>query len=551
MSGEDASTPHSGRDGYAGAVLARLTDFFSEEAIQWPRRLWDVGSLLALQELWEAGSWESLNVLSPAATDWQRGQLQKVIGPDIGLGERELRSELTSVLRDRTRDPSPARRRLKQIIEHARVGYLDRWEAAVRADEKPKVERLSRTVAAHLLDLGYTAGFLSDWVRGLRSDGVTADEIVGSAADLARWDPQYYEVLVPLVGIPQREKLAAPLDSWRSKTAVIEWLHEHDYSTAGVRVGGGFVYRFSARDPHGAASQARAMVDRLVARSTFLRRNRDGVTPMGQVWVAGHSEPIPLATPARGADVLSLVHEEHMYRVDGRRSKIDDALELAAPINRGALGPAVAGGWAAVESLLTHPDDPQAEERSGKAVAADRLAAIITCSWPRAELTSLAHHHSPGTDDDEIAAQLQQCATNRERARVIADALRGGAALDFRAYRNLGSEQAAADRMRDLLKSPQRTLRDVRDAFTVAIRRLYRARNIVLHGGSTQGVALEASLRTAAPLLGAGLDRIVHAALAEGIEPLDLAARADVSLGLVGGETELSVVDLLEQPRSP
>ena len=31
---------------------------------------------------------------------------------------------------------------------------------------------------------------------------------------------------------------------------------------------------------------------------------------------------------------------------------IDDALELAAPVNRGALGPAVAGAWAAIESLL-------------------------------------------------------------------------------------------------------------------------------------------------------------------------------------------------------
>jgi hypothetical protein len=73
-----------------------------------------------------------------------------------------------------------------------------------------------------------------------------------------------------------------------------------------------------------------------------------------------------------------------MYRVDGTRSRVDDALELAAQINQGALGPAVAGGWAAVESLLFNPDDPAEEERSGKAVAADRLAAIITCSWPNA-----------------------------------------------------------------------------------------------------------------------------------------------------------------------
>jgi hypothetical protein len=64
--------------------------------------------------------------------------------------------------------------------------------------------------------------------------------------------------------------------------------------------------------------------------------------------------------------------------------------------------------------------------------------------------------------------------------------------------------------------------------------------------GSTQGVALRATLRTAVPLVGAGLDRIAHAALAEGLDPLELAARAELALRLVDGETGLSVVDLLD-----
>jgi hypothetical protein len=116
-----------GPDRYAPHVLARLADFFAEEAVSWPRRLWDVGSLLALEELWESGRWEAVGVLSPAATDWQRNELRKVIGPDVGLGERELRRQLTGVLDGRLPDPSPARRRLRQIIDHARNGYLERW----------------------------------------------------------------------------------------------------------------------------------------------------------------------------------------------------------------------------------------------------------------------------------------------------------------------------------------------------------------------------------------------------------------------------------------
>jgi hypothetical protein len=78
------------------------------------------------------------------------------------------------------------------------------------------------------------------------------------------------------------------------------------------------------------------------------------------------------------------------------------------------------------------------------------------------------------------------------------------------------------------------------------LRRLYRQRNIVLHGGSTQAVGLDATLRTAAPLVGAGLDRIAHAYLVDRILPLALAAKAELRLGLVGTQNAPSVTGLLE-----
>ncbi|MGW0586174.1 hypothetical protein [Streptosporangium sp. NPDC002607] len=81
-----------------------------------------------------------------------------------------------------------------------------------------------------------------------------------------------------------------------------------------------------------------------------------------------------------------------------------------------------------------------------------------------------------------------------------------------------------------LLADPRRVLGEVMGTYRITLRRLYRTRNIVLHGGAMQGVALHASLRTAAPLIGAGLDRIVHADQAEQLTPLDLAARAEVAL---------------------
>ncbi|MGR3936933.1 hypothetical protein LCH29_29175 [Streptomyces sp. BRA346] len=315
-----------------------MIDYFTDEGTPWARRLWDIGSVLALEELWEAGGWQAQGVLSSAACDWQRAELRRLIGPDRGLGERELRQEITALLSAPLPDPSPARRRLREVIDHARSGYLERWAVAVASENRPGPERFSRLVAAHLLDLGYSASHLLAWAKRLYVDRADITRIADSAAALARTAREPFEVLVALSGVPQRE-LAEPLPNWLPKGKVVAWLREHGHDTAGVRPGGGFLYRFSARDAHGAAEQARQMVERMVARSSFLRRHRGGITPLPFIWVAGHSQPIPFTPPARGADVLTLVNEGHLYRVSGSRSRIDDALELAAPINQGSFRP--------------------------------------------------------------------------------------------------------------------------------------------------------------------------------------------------------------------
>ncbi|MEV6980748.1 hypothetical protein AB0M95_05730 [Sphaerisporangium sp. NPDC051017] len=540
------SSPPELGEAYARYALARMIDFFASEDTPWARRLWDVGSVLALEELWEAGAWQARGVLSSAACDWQRAELRVIIGPDRGLGERELRREITDLLAKPLAESSSPRRRLREILEHARVGYLERWAAAVHLPDRPGPERFSRTVAAHLLDLGYSAPHLLAWAKRLATGPVDPPGITESAADLARAGQKSFDVLVALADTPQR-RLAASLPNWLPKDQVIAWLQRQGHDTSGVRSGGGFLYCFHALDPYRAAEQARQMVERMVARSSFLRPSQGRITPLPHVWVAGHQSTIPLHPPARGADVLSLVGERHLYRVEGPLSRTDEALELAAPLNQGPLGPAVAGAWAAVESLLCHPHDVQEGERSGKAVAADRLAAIIACSWPRAELTALAHRHKPQEPDD-LAKRVAVCTTNRERGRCVAEALlaSGSSALDFSGARTRYSDGPAARRMVALLVDPRRVLGEVMGTCRITLRRLYRTRNIVLHGGATQGVALQAALRTAAPLVGAGLDRIVHADQTERLAPLDLAARAEVALRLVGGETGLSVVDLLE-----
>ena len=85
-----------------------------------------------------------------------------------------------------------------------------------------------------------------------------------------------------------------------------------------------------------------------------------------------------------------------------------------------------------------------------------------------------------------------------------------------------------------MVQTPGAALRDIRAHIESSVLRLYRVRNLVLHGGSVDAVALKACLRTVAPLVGAGLDRVAHAWYVEGLAPIELAARAATRVELVG-----------------
>jgi hypothetical protein len=98
------------------------------------------------------------------------------------------------------------------------------------------------------------------------------------------------------------------------------------------------------------------------------------------------------------------------------------------------------------------------------------------------------------------------------------------------------SDRAALRRMELLVATPKKTLQLVSEYVLDAIRRLYRQRNLVMHGGRTEreSVALRAALRTAAPLVGAAFDRIAHAWFVYGMSPLELVARTELQMARVG-----------------
>jgi hypothetical protein len=523
---------------YDQHVVARLLEFFGP-AVHWNRSLWTIGTALALREVLEASEAHRNGILGPDSLQSVIGTATRLIGRDPGCGEanREVLQQALNATGSKAilRFEGLDYRVIEQISEDIDEHYLDRWAAALRdQNARPGPERAARAVASHLLDLGFSPGFLHRWLTYQVKHDSTEYALADLVSVISKRSQEPLRKFDVLIAFPSRLEPSSKKGftvprRWLEAPAVSRWLTEHDFSVEDVKQLGGLLLEVTEPDPEAAAEAAAEIVDVFAAR-VLVSLNKQ-IRPLPRAWVAGTKKPFNINRQSRGVHV-GAVHRENRVWLESEADEIvDPAIELLAPLQSSSPSAAVAGGWAAIESLLSEPDN--------RAAAADRLATIVACSFPRAELTMLSYVAQE--TDVPLADRLRNTAENRDRAVMVADAILDGQ------FPLLGkaSDVAATARMKAVLANPRPKLNDVQTHAADAFRRLYRQRNLVLHGGKTSAVALRASLRTAAPLVGAGIDRVVHARYVDKLRPLELAARAKIGLGTISPGRGGACVDLL------
>jgi hypothetical protein len=514
-------------------VAARILDFLDTRT-PWHRGLWNIGLDLTLRELLEAVVAVRAGVLSRAALAFLAESAQKQVAQDPGAGTEAERRVLGEALRATLHPQGLHFYMIEQRQTALASRYLARWADTLRqptpATVRPGAERTARAIVSHLLDLGFSSDYLHRWwAYRIRHEPVVRPlaDLIDEAQQLVMKPKRTFEVLVPVTTAIQLPATAVAPD-WRTAAEVSDWLRSNSYDVAGVRQDGGFLFRIDALDPEDAVAQVIEIVDRLVARMAV--GTRRSLRLQGRLWVKGGRAAYAMDRKRRGVWVEALEREQQLYNVHSSGA-IDAALELLSHLQTSSPGAAVAGGWAAIEALLSEADD--------RAGAADRLAMLVACSFPRAELTTLSYVLE--RLDSGFAARVAAITENRVRCDHVAATLTSeGPNPKFGP-----SDRAAALRMQKLLRNPQAVLADVCQHAAIAFRRVYRQRNLVLHGGRTDAVALRGCLRTAAPLVGAGLDRIIHAYYVDRLNPLQLVARARIALSTVGTTGGPSCTELL------
>jgi hypothetical protein len=448
---------------------------------------------------------------------------------DPGIGSAAEQARLAALLSGPRLAASVEHLQLQEIAFEADQAYLGRWADTLRAANPPGAEFVSRQLAAHLLDGGSSSTHLHRWwTKRARRD--PTEYTLGDLVELAKAEltiSSDYEVLVPVTSIRNIDERPA---GWLTDIEVNEWLRANNLNLIPEQHGGVRIV-VTARDPQAAADQAAEVIDTYRSRLAVGTRSSTLQTTR-HLHVSGLSRPFrPLRS--RRVEVHTLYREEKVF-AGVELGIVDSAIALLSHLDTGTPAAAVAGGWAAVESLLKGPGD------DGAHLVAPRLAALVACSFPRAELTKLAWQRVKKAPD-AVADEIRLLPTNKARAEHVAHMLRRGETLGLQSP----GDQAAEVRMIKLLANPQESIRRVRMLAGDPLRRLYRHRNLVLHAARTDAVALRSTLRVSAPLMGAAMDRIAHAWFTETVEPLRLAAVADLHIGRLGTVEALPIEALL------
>ncbi len=104
----------------------------------------------------------------------------------------------------------------------------------------------------------------------------------------------------------------------------------------------------------------------------------------------------------------------------------------------------------------------------------------------------------------------------------------------------------AIGRVRPALSNPRAEVEKITDILTREFTRLYRKRNMIVHGAQIQESSLHSLSETLAPLIGAGIDRVVHVGLKFEVPPIELSAIADSRLHYLTPSSPTDPGNLLE-----
>jgi len=522
-------------------IFARRMQEFCRPPTAWNRCLWGVSLQTTLRDVLEASEVRRAGILSDQSVLDLQNSAAIAVGTDLGAGIEKSRKHLQLLLSGKTvvTPGSLTAETLAIAIEDLDREYLKRWALAVRGGvTNENIERCARSVVSHLVDLGHSPKKVSDRIQkvafGPSAIAVDGESLINELDNLNGEQVHQYEAIFPLRSAPMSRMTVSP--SWLSGSQIKDWVRKNGAADIeqGERICGGIYLVVEARDPDTAASHAFAKFEMIRNRAALVQMHP--IETLRYYWLSGHKDKVPIALRKRGVEVASLARQDRIYTLGEDQPNIERAIALLAELEHGPPSSAVTSGWAAMESLSMGP-----AEDGNRVEAAIRMAYLVTASFGRAELTTLAYSYAK-SNKDALATQITNATSNKEKTEILMQQILQKSKLRFSRV----EDTASAMRMQRLLSDPAGTLSLVGRYVETTFKRFYRLRNLIAHGGRTDSIVLDAGLRVAAPLIGAAFDRIHHANVTQKLTPVELVARARLRINLLDASRPLDLLGLLD-----
>ena len=494
---------------YAGQLVDELLRLLSDRA-GWQTILLRQSTIGLMEELAEAGVHAADGVLSSASFDELNRQTRQQILNDPGLGPIQDRGPLLSQSPHGREEFVPTSYKYKawtSAIPQLKAAYIRKWRKELQG---PGYDDTSGPpfaidpresacfLASHLLYLGLSNGYLSRWLSfRVKHDPspYSVDKIIEQLEILVDSGPGNVQVLVGLAQPPRDEVRST--HGWLNATLARQWLENNSHQGPKT-LHGGILYESEQWDLDGTLLNVARAVHRLRQRAIL----KSGRAPefYGTAWVAGVKDPRRLPETSQLGRALVPGYELGDPHVEAPAS--DDRLEVAVELLLAALtesGPSVAGMlWAALEALLAAPGDPERVEVANR--AGDIALVALVRSSIQVSL-GILFSRCP----NEALTQRLRGLEAQDRLIEFEGALRREE-YDTLPHRSTRLTLAHTRRLFDV-----NVLRQQREDLRQTLRGLYRQRNLVLHGGVTDGALLASILRSSIPVAASVVNRYARA----------------------------------------
>jgi hypothetical protein len=483
-----------------------------------------------LCELLVAGS-QVGSVLSEASFGELNDQVIEQVLADPGLGDKVSRGILRNTLPRKSDNFVPNShkyRAIENLMPGLERDYLSNWLTEFRRPEYAQMNfpdagsiispaTSAALLSAFLLAAGLSSELIIKWLDyslKYAPDPISLEDLIQMLIERYKRGNSPLEIMVLL------DRPVAPasrsIEGWLNAAEAKSWLNSNGFSFPRT-VHGGILYRSDQWDIYGALKDVSSSLQRIRYRATLKTGKPPSFYP--KAWIKGvktaRDIPDPTVTevemPGYPLENPSLVRPSS-------ENRLEVAVEFIQAASLGG-GPGSAGMlWAALESLLSAPGDPDRMEVVNRGADIGLIAVI------RSQInTSLALLLERRADSEDLRREITALPYDERFDRLQM-------ALVNKEYEAL---QSAGARLQishtaDLLSVER--IKALRLALRHSLSGLYRQRNLVLHGGITDGPLLKGYLRIGFQLVPAIINRYARAWEDTKVDPQVFAFQANAAV---------------------